>query len=97
MIPRLRRLLIILWPLWSAPIVGFTITTLSGPRYDGTVNQNALAFRFLAVVAWGIALLVGLFLTLLLLKDKKPEEVLAFICSGIAGSAAVWFIVAETN
>lgn len=83
--------------MWSAPIVGFIIAQLSGPAFDGSVNQNALVFRAMALLAWIIVLLVGVVLTLFKLKEKKVEEVITVIFGGIAGGAIAWFVAMSVN
>lgn len=83
--------------MWSAPIIGFIIAQLSGPAFDGSVNQNALVFRALALLAWIIVLLVGVVLNLFKLKEKKVEEVITVIFGGIAGGAIAWFVAMSAN
>lgn len=65
------RSLVILWPLLLSPLVGYAVAKMSGPYYDGGVNQNSIVTRFVASVIWAVVLLVGLVITLGVLKEKK--------------------------
>jgi hypothetical protein len=91
------RPLVILWPLLLSPIVGYAVVKISGPYYDGGVNQNSIVTRFIASVAWTVVLLVGLVITLGVLKEKKKEEIFVLFCASILGAALHYLIATGVN
>ena len=91
------RSLIILWPLLLSPVVGYAVAKISGPYYDGGVNQNSIVTRFIASVIWAVVLMIGLVITLGVLKEKKKEEIFALACSSILGATIHYLIATGVN
>lgn len=47
----MKRGLLILWPFWASTLACFAVLRLTGPTFDGSANQDAMLFRFIATIA----------------------------------------------
>ena len=89
--------MVLLWPLLLSPAVGYAVAKICGPYYDSGVNQNSIVARFIASVIWAVVLMIGLVVTLGVLKEKKKEEIFVLVCASIVGAALHYFIATGVN
>ena len=90
-----KRGIILLWPLWLAPLAAILAVKLSGPTYTEAPNQDAMVIRFLALFVWFFIATIGAAVTLLSMKPKSKMEYLESGCSVIA-SLFIFFVISIT-
>lgn len=71
-----RRTLLLVWPLFLAPVLGLASAHATGPVFTDAVNQGAIVMRFFAFVLWSLGSLTAMGVILLCLRKVTSDEVL---------------------
>ena len=90
--PSTLRTVALFWPLLASPLAAVLIVKVSGPLFDGAVNQASIVTRSIGLAVWILLMLVAAIVTGFVLRHRTKREIVLLAGASLAGIAATCLI-----